>query len=436
MIKDRRFTRDKFFFHCPITLNFKAGNAGRFNDSVNKYLSNNPAVNVIGIDRGERHLLYYTVVNQKGEIIEQKSFNQITNSYDKDGGEIEVSTDYHSLLDEKEKRRDEARKSWKQIGNIKELKSGYLSHIVHQLAILMIKYNAVIVLEDLNFGFKRGRFKVEKQVYQKFEKALIDKLNYLVFKDSPQGCAGHYMKAYQFTSGFESFKKLGKQSGFLFYVVSNYTSKIDPVSGFVDLLKPKYESVDKSMNFLSKFDRISYNDAAGYFEFAFDYAKFGDKAEGRTQWVACTHGGQRYTFNPKTKQRDCVDVTAELKSLFESEGIGYLGGGDLVEDITKPRSAEFFRTLMRCLSLTLQLRHTGGDDDFILSPVADCEGMFFDSRRAPDWLPQNADANGAYHIALKGLLTLKQINEGGKPGAISNKEWFRFRQEEGIRDKG
>ena len=46
---------------------------------------------------------------------------------------------------------------------------------------MMVEHNAIVVMEDLNFGFKRGRFKVEKQVYQKLEKMLIDKFNYLVF---------------------------------------------------------------------------------------------------------------------------------------------------------------------------------------------------------------------------------------------------------------
>ena len=75
----------------------------------------------------------------------------------------------------REKERDKARKSWTKIENIKELKSGYLSQLVHKISELMIKYNAIVVFEDLNFGFKRGRMKFEKQIYQKLEKALIDK---------------------------------------------------------------------------------------------------------------------------------------------------------------------------------------------------------------------------------------------------------------------
>jgi CRISPR-associated protein Cpf1 len=60
---------------------------------------------------------------------------------------------------------------------------------------MIIEYNAIVVLEDLNFGFKRGRFKVEKQVYQKFEKMLIEKLNYLAFKDRIVGGGRRYSQS-------------------------------------------------------------------------------------------------------------------------------------------------------------------------------------------------------------------------------------------------
>jgi CRISPR-associated protein Cpf1 len=47
-------------------------------------------------------------------------------------------------------------------------------------------------------------------------------------------------------------------------------------------------------------------------------------------------------------------------------------------------------------------------------------------------LPQNADANGAYHIAKKGLWVLQQINETDDwkklKIAITNKEWLKFAQ--------
>lgn len=433
IIKDRRFTADKFFFHCPITFNFKSPSVARFNDRVNEYLKNNPDINIIGIDRGERHLLYYSVTNQNGQIIEQDSFNTVSGSYNGGGETIDIKTDYHKLLNEKEKQRDAARKSWSAIENIKELKSGYLSHIVHKIALLMIKHNAIVVLEELNKGFKRGRFKVEKQVYQKFEKALIGKLNYLVFKDKKAGQAGHYLSAYQLTAPFESFQKLSTQSGFLFYIWPNYTSKIDPVTGFANLLYTAYESVKKSQEFFRKFDSIVFNAKKGYFEFSFDYANFPpDKSGKQKQWTVCTAGKERYRYDSKTKEFVCYDVTTELRRLLKENNINYEDGENLINALSNNEKADFYKSLLFYLGLTLQLRHSykSGDEekDFILSPVADADGNFFDSRKAKENQPKDADGNGAFNIARKGLMLLRQIKTTGRPGAIKNAEWFDFVQ--------
>lgn len=204
IIKDRRYTEDKFYFHVPITINFKADERrGGINNEVRAFLKNN-SINVIGIDRGERNLLYATVIDPQGNILLQKSFNTI------------VNIDYATKLQHREKARDDARKNWNAIEGIKDLKEGYLSQVIHEISRMMIKYNAVIALEDLNSGFKRGRYKIERQVYQKFEKMLINKLNYLFFKDEDPLKPGGLFKGYQLTDKFTSFKELGKQCGFYF----------------------------------------------------------------------------------------------------------------------------------------------------------------------------------------------------------------------------
>ena len=135
---------------------------------------------VVGVNRGERHLVYITVINGAGEIVEQFSLNQIINEHNG----VSHAVDYHELLDRKEKERMEARQTWTTINNIKDLKDGYISQVVGKIVKLVIKYDAVIAMEDLNSGFKNSRAKVEKQGYQKLEKMLIDKLNYLVV-DTP-----------------------------------------------------------------------------------------------------------------------------------------------------------------------------------------------------------------------------------------------------------
>lgn len=178
IIKDRRYTERQFLLHVPITLNFKAKdtkNKNLINGYVCKAIKDSENNYIIGIDRGERNLLYICVIDGQGDIVEQRSLNEIIS----DNG---YRVDYHKLLQGKEAGRDKARTEWKNIENIKELKEGYLSQVIHEICRLVLKYNAIIAMENLNFGFKRGRFKVERQVYQKFENMLITKLNYLVQK--------------------------------------------------------------------------------------------------------------------------------------------------------------------------------------------------------------------------------------------------------------
>ena len=439
LVKDKRFTEDKYFFHIPITLNFKEKEMGpnRFNQEVLKYLKENKNINIIGIDRGERHLAYYTVINQQREILDQDSFNDIVSSYkSRSKKEVKVRTEYHKLLEKREEERDKSRKSWTKIESIKELKSGYLSHLIYTISHLMIKHNAIVVFEDLNPGFKRGRMKFEKQVYQKLEKALIDKLNYLVFKEQAHKEPGSCLNAYQLTAPFESFKKMRKQTGFVFYIPAYYTSKVDPLTGFVKLIYPKYENVEKTRKFFKSFERICFDKKDNYFVFEYQDGKVSTvrKTESNTLWRVCTYGKGRYKYDRGSKDHKKIDVTKEMKNLFDKYKISYEKKKDLIEEICKQNKKDFFIEIIKLLNLTLQLRHinpdakTDNEKDFILSPVAK-KGRFFDSRTAKNKEPKNADANGAYHIALKGLKTLKGIHkdkEKLKVSPIKNKDWFQF----------
>ena len=435
LIKDRRYTVDKFMFHVPITMNFKSSGSENINQDVKAYLRHADDMHIIGIDRGERHLLYLVVIDLQGNIKEQYSLNEIVNEYNGNT----YHTNYHDLLDVREEERLKARQSWQTIENIKELKEGYLSQVIHKITQLMVKYHAIVVLEDLNKGFMRGRQKVEKQVYQKFEKMLIDKLNYLVDKKADASVSGGLLNAYQLTSKFDSFQKLGKQSGFLFYIPAWNTSKIDPVTGFVNLLDThSLNSKENIKAFFSKFDAIRYNKDKDWFEFNLDYDKFGKKAEGtRTKWTLCTRGMRIDTFRNKEKNSQWdnqeVDLTAEMKSLLEHYYIDI--HGNLKDAISAQTDKAFFTGLLHILKLTLQMRNsiTGTETDYLVSPVADENGIFYDSRSCGDELPENADANGAYNIARKGLMMIEQIKEAkdldNLKFDISNKSWLNFAQQ-------
>jgi hypothetical protein len=451
IISNKRYALDKFHFHVPITINFKSNNQENINEIVNNYLKNSDKYNIIGIDRGERNLLYVTVINLKGEIIEQFSLNEISTNYrDKC-----FSKDYHEELDKRESQRDRARKDWQTIEGIRNLKEGFLSHVIHKISQLVIKYNGVVVMEDLNFGFKRGRQKVEKQVYQNFEKMLINKLNYLVFKDKEPDEPGGVLNGYQLVNKFKTFKELGKQSGIVFYVPAAYTSSIDPLTGYVQYLFPikHANSVEKARNFYNKFKSIYYNPEKEWFEFVFDYIDFNIRFEGKSDWKICTANTERYVWNKNLNSgrggQEKINVTEGLKLLFREYNILYCDGKNLRELISEVRSInnentdkKFYNRLNYLLNATLKLRHNNGkqgaeEKDYILSPVK----PFFDSRSANKTLPKNADANGAYNIARKGLLLIKRLKElgveefektkksrGGRSQWLPHKEWLEFVQ--------
>ena len=427
IIKDRRYTVDKFQFHVPITMNFKSTGRKDINSEVWDIIRNGGIKHIIGIDRGERHLLYLSLIDLKGNIVKQMSLNSIVNVYNGNT----YTTKYKDLLSSREASRQEARKNWKKIENIKELKQGYLSQAVHVISKMIVENDAIAVLEDLNMGFMRGRQKIERSVYEQFEKALIDKLNYYVDKQKKANESGGLLHALQLTKKFESFKKLGRQSGCLFYIPAWNTSKIDPVTGFVNFFDTNYNA-DNAREFFRKFDNIHYNADKDWFEFTFDYNKFTSKAEGtRTHWTLCTHGTRIRTFK-KSNQWDNEEVmlTDEYKKVFADAGIDI--HGNLKEAICALKSEEMLERLMCLMKLLLQMRNSfiKADIDYILSPVADEDGNFYDSRHNGDSLPCDADANGAYNIARKGLWAIRQILQSNEPRlAITNKEWLNFVQQ-------
>ena len=425
IVKDRRYTQDKFEFHVPLTLNFKADSKNEYmNERVRHFLKDNPDVNIIGIDRGERHLLYMTLINQKGEILKQKSFN------------IVESVNYQAKLVQREKERDAARRSWSSVGKIKDLKEGFLSQVIHEITTTMIDNNAIVVLEDLNFGFKRGRFCVERQVYQKFEKMLIDKLNYLVFKNKPEGDVGGVLKGYQLAEKFDSFQKLGKQSGFLFYIPAAYTSKIDPTTGFANLFNmTELTSAEKKKEFLSHFEDITYDGKNDRFSFSFDYKDFKCfQTDYIKKWTVYTQG-KRIVYDKESKSAKEISPVEIIKAALEKQNIALTDQLDVLSAINSveasPKSASFFGDICYAFEKTLQMRNSipNTDEDYLISPVMNKRGEFYDSRSCDDALPQNADANGAYHIALKGLYLIKNVfDAGGKDLKISHEDWFKFAQ--------
>ena len=88
----------------------------------------------------------------------------------------------------------------------------------------------------------------------------------------------------------------------------------------------------------------------------------------------------------------------------------------------------------------VQMRNslTGKEEDNLISPVKNSNGKFFDTNEQIEGLPKDADANGAYNIARKGLMLIEQMRntEDDKLNKIkyniTEKEWLDYVQNRGM----
>ena len=420
LIKDNRYTKDTFHFHFPVTINCNSSSFANVNQMANKFIRKTEDLHIIGINRGERNLIYLTVINPQGQIVEQFSLNVIVNENLKG----KYRTDYHELLTRRENERAEARESWMTVKNISDLKEGYLSAALHKVVGLLGKYNAVIAIEELDKHFKNSRKHIEHEIYSKFEDMLINKLNYLTDKSRDVLETGGILRGIQLTGKADEMGDYTRQNGIVFRVPTWYIGMTCPVTGFINFLKPKYTNIKEAREFFGKMDDIRYNADKSWFEFDIDYDNFTDKAaEGRKRWTVCTAGSRIYKGKP-------VELTPEMLNLFNRYGIQV--GADLKEQIVEHDSREFFESLMQLFSLALQMRNMAEGIDYLVSPVKDKDGGVFVSAKDNTGLPGCVDANDAFNIARKGLMFVRQIRQSTDDWvklAVSNAEWMQFVQQ-------
>ena len=133
----------------------------------------------------------------------------------------------------------------------------------------------------------------------------------------------------------------------------------------------------------------------------------------KKRWTVCTNGDRIETFRNPQKNSEWdnrrVELTAEFKALFADYGVDI--NMCIKKSVLNISDKGFFVRFIKLFALTLQMRNsvtgsTALEDDYLISPVCDATGVFYDSRNYHGEnasMPANADANGAYNIARKGL---------------------------------
>lgn len=426
IIDGYRFSRERFVFHCPITLNFCLDTKW-FNQDINTQLSSDWDVYFLGLDRGEKHLVYYSIVDKNGIMIPggQGSFNEIN------------WKNYHTLLSEREWERMESRKNWQTIGNISKLKEWYISLVIHEIIEKLQLHNWYIVLEDLNTGFKRWRQKIEKSIYQKFELALAKKLNFVVDKSAELGEIGSVTNALQLTPPVSNYGEIEnqKQVGIMLYTRANYTSQTDPATGWRKTIYLKTWSEERiKEQIVTHFSDIGYDGQDYYFEYRDKIGKTWilyswKKGKSLTRFRGI-RGKEKNVW--KIEEINIPKMLDEIFSWFDKNRSFLSQILDEGMEIKKIDEHTAWESLRFTIDLIQQIRNSGDknrreDDNFLLSPVRDEYGNHFDTREQKEWLPKDADANGAYNIARKGIIMSEYIRANTDPKDIdlfvSDEEW-------------
>lgn len=455
IIKDKRFYGEtKYLFHCPIKLQFEAKAPKYALPEVNKLITDSlqqsDNLQFIGIDRGEKHLVYSCIIDMTGKIIRCHHHDIIN------------GTDYVQKLEVIADERIIAKKNWQQQNKIKDLKSGYISHVVHCLVEETIKDNGIIaphtyiVLEDLSTEMKRGRQKIEKQVYQNFETALAKKLNFVVDKDAKRGEIGSVSKALQLTPPINNYQDIEgkKQFGVMLYTRANYTSVTDPATGWrktIYIMNGGENDIKKQI--LEKFSDFGFDGKDYYFEYT-------EANAGYTWRLYSSKNGEALSRFQNKKQTlqdknvwvpEKINIVDILNKLFENFDKTKSYKRQIEDGVELKKidgqNETAWQSLRYALDLIQQIRNSGEknteDDNFLCSPVRNEKDEHFDSRKykTNGELSEirDADANGAYNIARKGLIMdahIKHWINNGRPKAkndgkevsdldlfISDKEW-------------
>ena len=427
LIKDRRFTEDRFALHIPVLMQPDADKWGAraVNANVRDIVKAETGMYVLGINRGERNLLSYAVTAPDGRIVEQGHLNVFDNF------------NYREKLAAAEGERQEARKDWNAIAGIKDIKRGYLSRAVGEIVRLVKKYGCLIALENLDMEFKRGRQQFEKNVYQQFERDLVGRLSMMMDRND----ADRTRSALQLASPGDTPEERTRypQNGIVLFVNPAWITKTDPLTGFANRLNTHYSSVEKTEALLDTFDSFRYIPGERMFALTFNYAKTSPKKETGSDrtWTVYTHGLRNKEDNEK-RTIDTVAATAEMAKVFDEAGIPWKDGTELLP-LMKGRGAAFCKGFLDALRLTLQNTWWNGEQVLIASCTKDASGRFYDAADAAfAGGPTDPDTNAAWNIARKGHMILGNIRdfvpgetldrEGkkakGPKMTVTDAEWF------------
>ena len=203
IIKDKRYTQDQMLAHFPIAINYRcASNDYSFNRDVREVMHGNRNFNILAVHLGGSALAEIVIVDQLGKLLYQRVYNEFNNY------------NYYQTLVLRDEARKQAQRNWLQQQKIKNLRQGFMAALTNEVCKLILKYNAVVVLED--FSKNKGSRGAAPKLYMQFALNLLHKLNYLVLKEREPIEPGGLLQGYQLAPKVVSLAGFANQIGCVF----------------------------------------------------------------------------------------------------------------------------------------------------------------------------------------------------------------------------
>lgn len=354
LVKNRRYTEDKFFISITYTKN--ADVIEKFNPvSTEVREEMKDGFYTMSIARGIQDLLYYEVFDEKKQMVEHGSLN------------ILFGTNYAEYLQMlSDERKNGKSEKWEYDKKVKNIKDVYLNDAIAKILQIAFKYNAKIVIEKMNPQFKQKWACIDNQLFSVFEKRLETKLLDYHNADIPLGMPGSVTNPLQ-----AAYEPKGEpvQNGILFRLNGAYTSNIDPYTGFVNLFPiGNYNGTKSRRDFFAKFRHINYRD--GYVYFHFDYRNFGNiKYETeKTEWTVKA-GGRRTKYDRSFKFNYMDEnIAKNVEDAMEKAGVK----GDLkeaIDDCPAYLVNALFELFKFTVTNTVMKKCKENEEEYCISPI-------------------------------------------------------------------
>ena len=355
IVKDARFYREQFGIKFSYKKNMEcADSSAMLNAEVMREYKDSNRIIVI---RNTQDLLYYIVEDCHGNILEQNSLNVI------DG------VDYKSRLKEETQLKVQEKGEWNYTRRTEDLKTGYLSKAISKIARLVIKYNAILIVEKINNNVKDKYSALDDVCFKKFETMLLARFADLYFKDIPEGEPGSFTNPYQLCSN-DSKKIL--QDGIIFLVPNGITQTLDPETGFVyDFITSNVHTKKGKIAFLSKFDNITIEEDGEQqiLQVDFDYKGFSThNIMPKTKWTCRVAHGiylKDYTTGKYIFHKDPVAELTELLKIYDISPADNIAKVLDSKNITGKDLSRIYQIFTRLLTGVTKIENR----DIYISPV-------------------------------------------------------------------